>query len=178
MKAHYFIGIRIPEPVAVHLVENREKWALRSHKKYTRQQDMHITLLFIGDDPAGEIEQAAKALEKVHLAPFELTLEGIKTFGNPSTPRIIYASVTPSDRLNILQEQIREKVMAFNMNPDQKPFVPHVTLAGKWAGGPPLEQKMELEPVSFMVTEFSVFRIEPRSLKKYVAVSTIQLRES
>lgn len=176
MKAHYFIGIPIPEPAASLLAETRKEWNLNSHKKYTQPQDMHITLLFIGDDPNGEIEEVAKALEKIRHAPFDLLLDGVDAFGNPATPRIIYASVTPSGELAELQVKVREKVLQFDMNPDQKPFVPHVTLAGKWAGGPPIENNMKLDPISFRVTEFSLFRIEPRSTKKYIPVSTYQLR--
>lgn len=177
MQAHYFIGISIPEPVANQLAEARRQWNLQSHKKYTKAEDMHITLLFIGDDPHNEVDEAAKALGEIAHLPFGLTLDGIKTFGNPSTPRIVYAAVAPSTELEDLQRKVREKMLQFDMNPDQKRFVPHVTLAGKWAGGSPVEFDMELEPVSFQVTEFSLFRIEPKGVQRYIPVSTYQLRE-
>lgn len=177
MQAHYFIGIAIPEPVARKLAEKRTQWKMRSHKKYTKPEDMHITLLFIGDDPHGEIGDAAKALEEIRHAPFNLTLDGVKTFGNPATPRIVYASVADSRELAELQSDIREKMLQFDMNPDQKRFVPHVTLSGKWAGGDPIDVRMELEPLSFQVTEFSLFRIDPIGERKYIPVSTYQLRE-
>jgi 2'-5' RNA ligase len=177
MQAHYFIGISIPEPAAKKLAEARTQWKMHSHKKYTKPEDMHITLLFIGDDPHGEIEEAAEALGEIRHAPFDLTLDGIETFGNPATPRIVYASLSDSAELAELQSDIREKMLQFNMNPDQKRFVPHVTLAGKWAGGPPIDPRMDLEPLSFRVTEFTLFRIEPKGERKYIPVATYQLKE-
>nr|WP_316046189.1 hypothetical protein [Planococcus glaciei] len=46
MQAHYFIGIKIPEPAAKKLDQARTAWNLKSHKRYTHWVDMHITLLF------------------------------------------------------------------------------------------------------------------------------------
>ncbi|TWT12492.1 RNA 2',3'-cyclic phosphodiesterase [Planomicrobium sp. CPCC 101079] len=177
MSKHYFIGIKIPEEVAVVLDEARKEWNLTSHKRYTPPVDMHITLLFIGNDPNSEIEAAAKALERVEHAPFNLKINGVKTFGKPSTPRIIYASVEDSEELAALQTSVRQALQQFNLNPDTKPFVPHITLAGKWKGGPPIEQQLRLEPATFQVKEFSVFQIEPQQVPRYIPIHTYQLKE-
>lgn len=177
MSKHYFIGIKIPEETAVALDAARKEWNLTSHKRYTPPVDMHITLLFIGNDPHGEIEAAAKALQGVEHAPFDLKINGVKTFGNPSTPRIIYASVEASKELAALQEQVRQTIHPFNMNPDTKPFVPHITLAGKWKGGPPVEQQLTLKPATFRVAEFSVFQIEPQQVPRYIPIHTYPLKE-
>jgi len=177
MSKHYFIGIKIPGEVASRLDEARKEWNLTSHKRYTPPVDMHITLLFIGNDPNSEIEAAAKALQEVAHAPFDLKINGVKTFGKPTTPRIIYASIEESRELAALQEQVRRALQPFELNPDTKPFVPHITLAGKWKGGPPLKQQMTLEPETFQVTEFSVFQIEPQQVPRYIPIHTYQLKE-
>ncbi|MDN7240193.1 RNA 2',3'-cyclic phosphodiesterase [Planococcus sp. N028] len=177
MSKHYFIGIKIPAHVASQLDEARKEWNLTSHKRYTPPIDMHITLLFIGNDPNSEIDAAAKALQGVAYAPFELKIDGVKTFGNPRTPRIVYASVEESRELSALQEQVKQVLQPFELNPDPKPFVPHITLAGKWKGGPPLLQQLTLEPATFQVKEFSVFQIEPQQVPRYIPIQTYQLKE-
>lgn len=178
MQAHYFIGIKIPEPIAKKLDDARTSWNLKSHKRYTHWVDMHITLLFIGSDPHGEIQEAQQALSAIRHAPFELTTSTVKTFGNPSTPRIVYASVEDSPALAELQQKVRETLRPFQLNPDEKAFVPHITLAGKWAGGPPIDIDLAIPALTFPVTEFSVFRIEPGSVPKYIPEATYQLKES
>lgn len=178
MQAHYFIGIKIPEPAAKKLDQARTAWNLKSHKRYTHWVDMHITLLFIGSDPHGEIQEAQQALSKIRHAPFELTTSTVKTFGNPATPRIVYAAVEDSPPLIELQAKVREALRPFRLNPDGKPFVPHITLAGKWAGGPPLDIDMPIPATKFPVTEFTVFRIEPGSVPKYIPEASYQLKES
>jgi 2'-5' RNA ligase len=177
MQAHYFIGIKIPEPAAKKLDQARKGWNLKSHKRYTHWMDMHITLLFIGSDPHNEIEAVQQALAAISHAPFALTANGVKTFGNPAKPRIIYAAVEDSPALSELQKKVREALEPFRLKPDEKGFVPHITLAGKWAGGPPLDIDMEIEPAAFQVTEFSLFRIEPGSVPKYIPETTYHLRE-
>lgn len=175
MSNHYFIGIKLPQSIAENLNGARKGWNLKSHKRYTPPVDMHITLLFIGNDPHQEIEAVAEALERVKQAPFRLTINGVDTFGNPSTPRIIYASLEESEELNQLHEKIRQVVEPYGLSPDTKRFVPHITLAGKWAGGPPFKQELTLDPLSFDVTEFSLFEIHPREVPRYIPIATYQL---
>jgi RNA 2',3'-cyclic 3'-phosphodiesterase len=177
MSKHYFIGVKIPEKAAANLDAARREWKLSSHKRYTPPVDMHITLLFIGNDAHSEIEDAAATLRQVAQAPFTLKINGVKTFGNPATPRIIYASVEESEELNALQQQVRQALLPFKLNPDSKPFVPHITLAGKWKGGPPLKQKLALEPEEFQVAEFSIFQIEPQQVPRYIPIHTYPLKE-
>ncbi|PSL31103.1 2'-5' RNA ligase [Planomicrobium soli] len=177
MSKHYFIGIKIPAEVAGKLDAARQEWNLTSHKRYTSPVDMHITLLFIGNDPNSEIKAAAEALKEVAHAAFKLTINGVKAFGNPLTPRIIYASIEESEELAALQQSVRQTLQPFHLNPDTKPFVPHITLAGKWKGGPPIKQSLSLGPVTFQVTEFSVFQIEPQQVPRYIPIQTYQLEE-
>ncbi len=179
MQTHYFIGINIPDSVAVQLAEARERWGLNSHKKYTDPHNMHITLLFIGSADEVQLQAAAKALEDISLASFDLTIESVKTFGNPETPRIIYAALAESAPLMELQDKIKKTVESFDISLDQKPFVPHITLAAKWAGGAEMAQDKlpELMPISFRVEEYSLFRIEPQNTHKYLPQAVYQLQK-
>lgn len=177
MENHYFIGIKIPLPAARSLVEQRDSWNLSSHKRYPVAEDLHITLLFIGADPQGEIIAAAKALQDVAHSTFDLMITGTGYFGKKERPRVVYGAVGESDSLNGLQEKIKKALSDFNLSPDNKPFVPHITVANKWAAKDPWDEIPQLRPEIFSVEEFSLFRIEPASSPRYVAVKTYKLKD-
>lgn len=175
MKPHYFIGIKIPRNIADNLAEERESWQLQSHKRLTPAQDMHITLLFIGEDVHSEIDQVEKFLGTIKQKAFTVNINGIKTFGNPSTPRIIYASLEPSLELDELQQQVHKSVDTLQIKPDPKKFVPHITLASRWAGGEPTACQFSIANMQFDVTQFSLFRIAPKETPRYQKIANYSL---
>lgn len=177
METHYFIGIKIPSFASDALEQARSSWRMDSHKRYTAPEDMHLTLVFIGNDPNREITKAAEALAEIDHPSFDLTINGVDVFGNSETPRIVYAAIETSEELHKLQNQVKETVLKFQMAPDLKPFVPHITLAAKWKGGPPIAQDRQLEPITFTVDRFAVFRIAPGHKPKYIEEFTYHLKE-
>lgn len=176
IKPHYFIGIKIPLEIAGKLDKERHLWNLQSHKRQTPPEDMHMTLLFIGEDVYGDIDQVEKLLSSIKQSPFIVTVDGIKTFGNPSTPRIIYASLEHSEELEALQRQVLESLERLQIQFDPKAFVPHITLASKWAGGTPGEPQLSINKMPFEVTEFSLFQIAPKGNPRYQKVANYLLR--
>lgn len=175
MKPHYFIGIKIPLDIAEKLVKKRESWKLQSHKRQTPPEDMHITLLFIGEDKHDEINRVKEQLSEIQLSPFTLAIDGIKTFGNPATPRVIYASLETSRELEELQQQVLESLESLQIKPDSKKFVPHITLANKWAGGKTMEQTFSIDKMQFGATEFSLFQIAPKETPRYQKIANYPL---
>lgn len=178
MKPHYFIGIKIPLAIAEKLDEERRSWNLQSHKRQTPAEDMHITLLFIGEDVHGEIDQVEELLSRVNHPRFSLTIDGIKKFGNPATPRVIYASLDTSRELEELQRQVIESLESLQIRPDPKKFVPHITLASKWAGGVQAKRQFSIDQMQFGVTEFSLFRIAPMDSPRYQKITNYPLDTS
>ena len=180
MPKHYFIGIKLPKQVAETLHNARGSWNLKSHKKYMPPADMHITLLFIGGDPHGDIEKINEALADISHAPFDLKTSGIRTFGNPPTPRIVYAAVEENVMLDQLHSKIKQAVLPFKIKLDDRPFTPHITLAAKWAGGVPMDASADLVlgEVDFHVSEFILFEIQPTSSPKYVPLAAYPLDDS
>ena len=177
LSKHYFIGIKIPARIAEALETARSSWDLNSHKRYTPAVDMHITLVFIGGDPNNEIEGVRKALGNIAQAPFGLRISGVESFGKPSMPRVIYAALEESAELQQLHEQVKEILSLFSLRTDNKAYIPHITLANKWAGEEPIDQEMPLEPMQFTAAEFSLFQIEPDRIPRYLPVQTYQLKD-
>lgn len=177
LSKHYFIGIKIPAGIAEELEDARSSWNLNSHKRYTPPVDMHITLVFIGGDPNNEIVGIRSALENIVQAPFDLRISGVESFGKPSMPRVIYAALEESAELHQLHEQVKKVLNPFSIQTDQKAYIPHITLANKWAGKEPIDQEMPLEPVQFTVEEFTLFQIEPEQVPRYLPIQIYPLKD-
>ncbi|WP_422122868.1 RNA 2',3'-cyclic phosphodiesterase [Planococcus sp. X10-3] len=177
MVNHYFIGIKIPLATAQSLVEQRESWGLRSHKHIPVAEDLHLTLVFIGGDPLDEIREAAMALERVAHTAFDVAIAGTGYFGKQERPRVVYAAIEENVLLHELQEKVKQALSGFHWSPDNKPFVPHITLANKWAGKETWTEIPELGPENFRASEFSLFRIDPGSTPRYAAIKTYKLKD-
>ncbi|WP_203333263.1 RNA 2',3'-cyclic phosphodiesterase [Planococcus beigongshangi] len=177
MSIHYFIGIKIPLPAAGKMTSQRDTWNLESHRRHPLAEDLHITLLFLGGDPHGEIHAVAEALAEISHPPFELEISGVAHFGIPERPRVVYAALEENEQLNGLQGKISETLRAFQLSPDNKPFVPHITLANKWRGQDVWEQLPEIETDHFKACEFALFRIDPAGTPRYIPVRTYKLKD-
>lgn len=177
MSSHYFIGIRLPEETAASLAEQRDNWQLKSYKQLPPPEDLHITLVYIGADPHDELPEVLKALNAVDVAPFDVAINGVGTFGNPAKPRVIYADVQENPHLRELQRQVVSVLEPFSLRPDKRPFVPHITLAKKWKGDDPLTKQLEIRVGRFTVSQFSLFKVNLNKRPRYEAVQTYELDE-
>lgn len=178
---HYFIGVKLPGELARRLVEDRNEWQLElSHKRLPVAEDLHITLVYLG---AVEAEVLTKLISELNelaevIPAIKLTLSEVTTFGNPSTPRVIYTSIEEQPMLRKLQNAILEKCLALLLQVDQKPFVPHITLAKKWSGKLDVFSKeMLIEKTSFNVKDFSIYSINPGKVPSYEPIHTIYLKD-
>lgn len=175
MSTHYFIGIRIPGQAAEKIGHARDSWELTTHKRLTPPADMHITLIFIGEDRFGELGEIAERLGQIDQVPFRLQVSGVKTFGNPETPRIVYAALSDNPELMALQQAVEQQLDSLELATDPKPFVPHITLASRWKGGS-LPENWQLEELEFAVDSFSLFEIHPRETPRYKEIQTYPLK--
>lgn len=93
-------------------------------------ENLHITLLFLGDIPA-EVGGLAQALGGAcgTVEPFEIEIAGLGTFGAPRRPRIVWAGVAEGgERLGVLAANLRAVVSEHGIRTDERAFHPHVTL--------------------------------------------------
>ena len=88
---------------------------------YSRTENLHITLAFIGEYP--DPEAVLEVLEKVRFKPFGLRLEGMGSFG-----RLWWAGLSKSRELDALAAQIRHYLADAGIPFDRKRFGPHITV--------------------------------------------------
>ena len=88
---------------------------------YTRPENLHLTLAFIGDYP--DPDTVLEAMEDLRFQPFDLELKGLGSFGE-----LWWAGLEGSENLEALARQLRRTLAEAAIPFDRKSFRPHVTL--------------------------------------------------
>ena len=93
------------------------------------RQNMHFTLLFLGEITDDAAEDVKKSLSGIAFKPIELSFTHLGAFPNPKFPRVIWIGVdkTASEQLVELAAQVEEKLAPLGFKSD-KPFKPHLTI--------------------------------------------------
>ncbi len=115
---------------------------------YTREENLHLTLAFIGEVP--DAEPVLDALSGVSFSPFEMALEGLGCFGD-----LWWAGMRASPALEALARRIRHALAEHGIPFDRKRFSPHITLIRKARGQMP---GIQLENAAMTVDAFSLMR--------------------
>ena len=99
--------------------------------RWTNPEQIHLTLIFLGDVPEPRVEalNAAVLAACARHQPMTLRAEGIGFFPNERSPRVIWAGVTDRQgRLAPLQRSVAEAARPFAADPAGEDFVGHLTL--------------------------------------------------
>ncbi|MBB4840708.1 2'-5' RNA ligase [Sphingomonas kyeonggiensis] len=121
-----FVGLRPPAPIRAKLL------GLMGGIPGARWQDddqLHITLRFIGDVDERAAEDAALALSGVHWPALELTLEGVGAFEKRGRVNAVWAGVRPKEPLAALHRKIDQALVRAGQPPEGRAYLPHITLA-------------------------------------------------
>jgi 2'-5' RNA ligase len=132
---------------------------------FTPEENMHLTLAFIGEYP--NAAPVLDALAGVSFTPFELALEGMGCFGD-----LWWAGLRESAPLAAVARRVRRALVEAAIPFDRKRFSPHVTLIRRAAGKQP---EIVLPPVSMTVTSVSLMRSDRgRNGMIYTELGTVE----
>ena len=122
-----FIALTLPDPVRAVLAHTAEPLP---NVTWTRPEQLHVTLRFLGDVSEEQIEPMIARLAAVQVAPFILPVEGVGTFPPNRPPRVLWIGVgSGHPRLFQLRQRIDDALLASGLQLDLRTFHPHVTLA-------------------------------------------------
>lgn len=99
--------------------------------RWTGDEQLHLTVRFIGDAPVGHVEAIARELTACAAAaePFDMMLDGVGCFPAEGRVRVVWAGVKEDGGVLIpLAEAIDAGLTRLGYPSDGKPFRPHVTL--------------------------------------------------
>lgn len=118
---------------------------------FTRPENLHLTLAFIGetDDWRG----AAAALGECVRPDFRFTVGDSGRFGD-----LWWAGIRPCPELSDLAEAVQTALRARGFGIETRPFRPHITLARELRADGPV--RLEVPPVSMDAGRLSLMRSE------------------
>jgi 2'-5' RNA ligase len=136
--------------------------------RWLEEGQLHLTLSFLGDAGAEAHEPLYEALREVRVPPFFLPLCGVGVFNARGRPSVVWAGVGHGHpHLFALHRRIQDAVLHAGLEPDLKPFHPHVTV-GRAKG----ISRQALQPFlrKYAETEFDMFEV--RGFDLYSSVLT------
>ena len=95
---------------------------------WQREEQLHVTLRFIGEVERPLAEDIAAALGSIRAASVELGLHGVGFF-DQGAQGVLFARAVPRDPLEALHKKVDRALFSVGLAPDRRAFLPHVTLA-------------------------------------------------
>lgn len=132
-----------------------------SGARWQDDDQLHITLRFIGEVDRRQAEDVDAALRSVRHPRFEVRLSGVGSFEKRGQPSAVWAGVTPAAALATLHKKIDQALVRAGLEPERRAYLPHVTLArlSRSSGsiGGLLEQAGDLSSPPFTVSDFALY---------------------
>ncbi len=167
-----FIAIELPRNVKNGLAQLRNELERAEHPfiKWVNPESIHLTLKFLGNVPLKQVAEITKAIETASkgISPFHLEISGLGGFPNLKQPRVLWVGIKGEiDKLLSLQQNIDLALAPLGFAKEERPFVPHLTLARIRQGASPKERKSFGELVMSTSSETSYpFDVEAVSLMR------------
>jgi 2'-5' RNA ligase len=122
---------------------------------YTRRENLHITLAFIGD--YGNPDEVLEAMEQVDFRPIEISLDGVGSFGE-----LFWVGLAENPQLAGYVKRLRRVLSEHGIPFDKKRFSPHITLIRKVSGN---WKQISAPKGDMMVKSISLMKSEQRDGK-------------
>lgn len=126
-----FIAVDIGDEIRSKLDDLQRKLKkVHADVRWVKPRNIHLTLAFLGDIPVEKTNPLTAALDATFtdMHSFELHATGTGSFGNPRHPRVIWAGLADCPELMDLHRRTIEALKAAEIEFDNKPFSPHLTL--------------------------------------------------
>lgn len=131
-----FIAINLPEEVKTSLADYQNKWQ-ELPMRWTKSENLHITLIFIGDTDEREILGIKQVLENVIVRQKSFSVVLSKISYSPykrdkESPRMIWAVGEKSEEFLALKKDLETailKLKRISFIQEKRESVPHITLA-------------------------------------------------
>jgi len=127
-----FIALNFPKELRQHWVEGTAPLrALAPHARWAPSEQMHLTLVFLGEQPESLLSALTPALDAVAAASGRMSLgfQGIGAFPTWRRARVVWLGVDQSPPLMHLSQAVARACHDLSIATEDRPFHPHITLA-------------------------------------------------
>ena len=121
-----FVALRPPAAIRTML---RAVMGGVPNARWQDDDQLHLTLRFIGEVERPQAEDIAAALGHVGPESIAITLNGVDRFDKAGRTDAIWAGVTPHDALHRLHKKVDRALQTIGLPPEGRAYLPHVTLA-------------------------------------------------
>jgi 2'-5' RNA ligase len=153
-----FVAIRPPAPVRQRLLA---AMGGISGARWQADDQLHLTLRFIGEVDRHMANDIHAALGGIHHQLFELSLSGLGCFDRRGFPDAVWAGVTPQEQVRTLHKKVDAALLRAGLPPDERAFLPHITIARLNRGAGPIGNLLEeaggLTSPAFAVDSFALY---------------------
>ncbi|MES1258103.1 MAG: RNA 2',3'-cyclic phosphodiesterase [Acidobacteriota bacterium] len=125
-----FTGLSLGNEVCGKIEAALDELRATADLNWSPTENLHITTKFIGEWPAAalpDIQHALAALEPP--GPFSVAVSRFGFYPTPHRPRFLFAGVQAGPELNELARRLDEALAAVGCAREERPYLPHVTLA-------------------------------------------------
>lgn len=182
MSEHLFLAVPLPMQIKEKLNGLFEKWKGQlPFKKWTDQDDFHITLSFLGPVTYTKSNELVKQLQEElkDFKSFSLTIQNLDMFGESKQPRVWWCGVNESNELIECQKKVSKVCEAVGFPVEKRPYRPHITIAKKFNDH--FRQDFEVpliwneNKIVFEVNEIVLYQIHPSKQPSYEPIKMIKL---
>jgi 2'-5' RNA ligase len=129
-----FIAIELSEEAKKGLAGLKKELEKDEHRfvKWVDPRGIHLTLKFLGNIPSERVTEITEAMKKAAqgVSPFLLEISGLGAFPSLKQARVLWVGIGGElDQLSTLQQNIDSVLAALGFAREERPFVPHLTLA-------------------------------------------------
>lgn len=132
MEIRSFLAFDLPEDIKKslsHISQDMRKTPL--DVRWVKVMNIHLTMVFMGNVPLGDIEPIGVAVEKVcqEYGPFAISIKGAGVFSSRRNPRVLWIGMEGDlDRMAHFRDALQKRLRRFGIKQEKRRFKPHLTL--------------------------------------------------
>ncbi len=141
MTHRLFVALRPPRAVRIQLLG---MMGSVHHARWQSDEQLHLTVRFIGAVDRRMAEDVADALGTVRDTAFSVALNGVGQFDRRGRIDTLWAGVRPHDALARLHRKVDQALIRIGLPPEGRTYLPHITLARFGSQAGPIDSFMGL----------------------------------
>jgi len=166
-----FTAIELPENIKNYLSETQQKLKqFCPNANYSHKQNLHITLVFIGECDVSQLPKINDGIEKIcrNHESFKISLNNLGSFPpkNNSDGYIVWTDILPNSNLNDLRNDLTEELFIINIlkEKEKRGYKPHLTLSREFK---------TTEPVKSIFSEIDFSVNQPISVNEIILFQSV-----